>query len=108
MHKKSIQELQEEYELELNKVIKTIKNNKAKLVLLQFPDGLKPNAIVIADELEKRLRKDKTKSQILIWLGSCFGACDVPLQVKNLGVDLIIQFGHSAWQYKNKEIKVLK
>ncbi len=102
MQHKSFSEIEKEYELEIDKVVKTIKKNKAKLVLLQFPDGLKPYSTTIAEEIEKR-----TNAECFIWLGSCFGACDVPLQVEKLRIDLIIQFGHSAWPYKRKDIKVI-
>lgn len=106
MQKKSISELDREYDLELDRIVRTIKKEKAKLVILQFPDGLKPYATVIAEEIEK-----KAKCTCLIWLGSCFGACDVPVQVENIKpkIDLIIQFGHSAWNYNKKSnIKVLR
>ena len=101
MQKKTIEEIEEKYELELDRIIDKIKKEKAKRVLLQFPDGMKPYATVIVDELEKRCEKEKMKIQFLIWLGSCYGACDVP----NLGktgkdVDLIVQFGHSEWKFK--------
>lgn len=101
----SHEDLMQKYDLEIDRVIKTIKKERAKLVLLQFPDGLKPIATHLAEILEKQ-----TKAQILIWMSSCFGACDIPLQVQNLKpkIDLIIQFGHSAWPYKNKSIKILK
>lgn len=107
MEKKSIYEIEREYDLEIEKIVKTIKKQKAKLVLLQFPDGLKPYSATIAEEIENkanenRMEKTGEKVECLIWLGSCFGACDVPLQVEKLGIDLIIQFGHSAWKYKNK------
>ena len=95
-------EIEREYELEIDKIVGTIKEEKAKKVLLQFPDGLKPYSTVIAKYIE-----EKTKANVLIWLGTCFGACDIPLESKRLGVDLIIQFGHSPWPYKNKDIKVL-
>ncbi|MBU1946496.1 MAG: diphthamide synthesis protein [Nanoarchaeota archaeon] len=81
------------YELELNKAVNKIKKNKAKLVLIQIPDGLKPNAELIKKELES-----KTDADVLIWMGSCFGSCDVPENVKKLGVELIIQWGHSEWK----------
>ncbi len=81
------------YNLELQKVIKTINKQKAKLVCIQLPDGLKPNAKLIQEEIEKN-----TKATVLIWAGSCFGACDIPLQLKNLGVDLLIQWGHSEFK----------
>lgn len=89
---KSINEIEKIYDLELNKVISNIKKSKAKLVLLQFPDGLKSYATVIVDYLET-----KTKTKFMIWFGSCFGACDTPVLGKELEkkIDLVIQFGHS-------------
>jgi len=81
------------YNLELDKAVKEIAKSKAKTVLVQLPDGLKPRAKEIKEFLEKN-----TKAEILIWAGSCFGACDVPLEAKNLNVDLIVQFGHSEWK----------
>ncbi len=93
MQKKTIKELEEVYDLELDRVVSEIKKKKANLVLLQFPDGLKPYATIIADYLE-----EKTNSEFLIWLGSCFGACDTPVGLEKIKpkIDLIIQFGHSA------------
>jgi len=82
-----------EYDLELERVASEILKNKAKMVCIQLPDGLKPEAKRIADELEQ-----KTGATILIWMGSCYGACDIPLVVKELDVDLLVQWGHSAWE----------
>jgi diphthamide biosynthesis enzyme Dph1/Dph2-like protein len=81
-----------EYDLELGKAAEEIKKQKVKTVCLQLPDGLKPSAGSIKKELE-----EKSGAEVVIWLGSCYGACDVPLQVKELNVDMVIQFGHSAW-----------
>lgn len=77
------------YDLELKRAESEIKKSKAKTVLIQLPDGLKPYAGEINDFLEKN-----TKAKINIWLGSCFGACDIP-NVK--GFDLLIQWGHNQW-----------
>jgi len=79
------------FNLELEKAVKEIKKTKAKIVLIQLPDGLKPQATSICDYLEKN-----TNAKILIWSDSCYGACDVP----NIKVDLIIQFGHNSLQPK--------
>ncbi|MFH0977792.1 MAG: diphthamide synthesis protein [Candidatus Woesearchaeota archaeon] len=79
-----------EYDLELNRVVATIKKQKAKLVCIQLPDGLKPLAGKISDEISA-----KTKAKVLIWAGSCFGSCDLPQGLEKLGVDLLIQWGHS-------------
>ncbi len=81
----------QQYDLELSRVIESIKKEKAKLVCIQLPDGLKPKANEIQQAIEKN-----TEAGVVIWLGSCFGACDVPLQVEKLGVDLLVQWGHSA------------
>lgn len=78
------------YDLALDDALQHIQASKAKRVLLQFADGLKPQA----DEVQRFLQ-EKTDATILIWGGSCFGSCDIPLEVKNLGVDLILQWGHS-------------
>ncbi|MFO7710294.1 MAG: diphthamide synthesis protein, partial [Candidatus Woesearchaeota archaeon] len=69
------------------RVAQMITAEGAGSVCIQLPDGLKPHAGTIADELER------TGAEIFIWFGSCFGACDVP----NLDVDLLIQWGHSPW-----------
>ena len=77
----SLKELNEIYDLELGKVVKTIKKNKAKLILLQFPDGLKPYATPIVDFLRKQT---SNKVEFLIWLDTCYGACDTPVLGKEL------------------------
>ncbi|MFH1511415.1 MAG: diphthamide synthesis protein [Candidatus Woesearchaeota archaeon] len=78
-----------EYDLELERVVKAINRQKARLVCVQLPDGLKPVANRIVDEIES-----KTKARCVIWAGSCFGACDTPLGLEKLGFDLLIQWGH--------------
>lgn len=78
-----------DYNLELENCVKEIKKAKAKTVCIQLPDGLKPLATKIVDYLQKN-----TDVKILIWAGSCYGACDIP----KLDVDLLIHFGHSKWQ----------
>lgn len=90
MKERNLEDLYEEYKLDLDKAVGLIKENKAKLVLVQFPDGLKQYATAIVDYLE-----EKTKAEFLIYLGSCFGACDYPVGMDKLGIDLTIQFGHN-------------
>ena len=88
---KTLREIEQEYNLELDKIVANIKKEKAKSVLLQFPDGMKPYADVICAELEKKM----PAVNFSIWLGSCYGACDVPAVDDK--VDMIVQFGHSEW-----------
>lgn len=80
-----------QYDLELDKVIKEIKKQKARLVCIQLPDGLKPKA----DEIQEKIEKN-TNAKVIIWLGSCFGSCDIPDLDKK--VDLLVQFGHSYFK----------
>jgi 2-(3-amino-3-carboxypropyl)histidine synthase len=82
------------YELELGAVAEKIRKEKAKIVCIQLPEGLRPKAKQIADELEQ-----KTGAEIIIWQGSCFGACDLPIGLEKLGVDLLVQWGHSEWKH---------
>ena len=91
------------YNLELEKVISVIKKEKAKIVCLQLPDGLKPKATDIAGFIETN-----TSAKCIIWLGSCFGACDLPIEIERIGIDMLIQFGHAKWPYKDKRIKITK
>jgi len=91
------------YNLELEKVIKKIKELKVKRILLQLPEGLKPEAFTIINEIES-----KTKAKCFIWLGSCYGACDLPQGLEKLKIDLIIQFGHSSWPFYSKKSSELK
>lgn len=83
-----LDELQEKYDLELDRILKEIEEKKAKTVLLQFPDGLKHYALDVVDYLE-----EKSKAEFYIFLGSCFGACDTPESDANL----VVQFGHAPW-----------
>ncbi len=78
------------YDLELEKVIKEIKKNKARKVVIQLPDGLKPKATEIKEKLEK-----KSNAEVFIWLGSNFGSCDIPKNFPK-DFDLTVSFGHSV------------
>jgi 2-(3-amino-3-carboxypropyl)histidine synthase len=89
--KMDFSEIQKKYDFEIEKIVNEINSNKYKKVLLQFPDGLKQYATQIVDILS-----EKTKCEFRIWLGSCFGACDIP----NTESDLVIQFGHAPWGVK--------
>ncbi len=80
------------FDLELEKVAEKIKQEKAKLVCIQLPDGLKPKAKEIQDFIEQ-----KTSADVIIWGGSCFGGCDIP-DLGKFKVDLLIQWGHSVFR----------
>jgi 2-(3-amino-3-carboxypropyl)histidine synthase len=62
----------------------------AKHVLLQLPEGLKPEAPKIAKAIEKN------GALPIISVDPCYGACDLALcEAEGLDVDLIVHFGHA-------------
>jgi diphthamide biosynthesis enzyme Dph1/Dph2-like protein len=83
----------EDYDLELGRVVSEIRKNKAKKVLIQLGEGLKPRAQEIQEYIESHI---DGSCQIYFWLNSCYGKCDIPeiIDNKNNDFDLLIQFGH--------------
>ena len=79
-----------QYELEIEEIASKIRKARAGLVCLQLPAGLKMHAADIQDALQK-----KTSAEIVIWGGSCFGACDIP-NLSGTGIKLLVQWGHSG------------
>ncbi len=83
------------YNSEVEKAIAKIKEVKAKIICIQLPDGMKPAAKEITDKIEA-----ETGAKVLIWLGSNFGACDIPLGLDRIGVDMLISWGHNRFHKK--------
>lgn len=81
------------FKINITQAIKEIKKAKAKKVLIQLPDGLKPKATNIIKQLQPYTK------EVHIWTGTCYGACDLP-KVK---YDLILHFGHTAWPFYKEE-----
>ena len=84
-----------EYDLEIDKAIEKVKETQARRVCIQLPDGLKTRAKEICDKIQQA-----TGTQVIIWAGSNFGACDLALDVERLGVDLLLTWGHTEWVYR--------
>ncbi len=81
-----------EYDLELERAKAEIQKSKARQVIIQLPDGLKPKANFIRKSLES------TGARIMIWMPGCYGACDYPIGLESLGFDMLIQWGHCAYR----------
>lgn len=76
--------------LEEEKVKQEIAKIGAKRVLIQLPEGLKPEAPHIAKIVEK------TGALAIVSADPCYGACDLATEeAEALGADLIIHYGHS-------------
>ncbi len=76
--------------MDLDKVIRKINSKNVKNVGLQFPEGLKMQAINIAHSIE-----EECDVNVIISGDPCFGACDVSDYKMKDSVDLIIHFGHT-------------
>lgn len=81
------------YDLEVQRVVDEIKIYGARKVLIQLPDGLRPMAFTLTEEL-----KQNTGAEVFLSGDSCYGACDLALhQAEVLDVNLIIHYGHSRF-----------
>ncbi len=78
------------FDFEEERVRQEISKLNAKLVLLQLPEGLKPEGPRLASIVER------TGAIPIISGDPCYGACDIAIgEAENLGADLILHFGHS-------------
>jgi len=78
------------FDFEEERIKQEITKVGAKRVLLQLPEGLKPEGPRLAKIVEKN------GALPIISADPCYGACDVAVnEAESLGVDLIVHFGHS-------------
>jgi 2-(3-amino-3-carboxypropyl)histidine synthase len=78
------------FDFEEERVKQEILKLKAKRVLIQLPEGLKPEATLLAKIIEK------SGALPIISADPCYGACDLAtVEAESLSVDLIIHYGHS-------------
>jgi 2-(3-amino-3-carboxypropyl)histidine synthase len=78
------------FDFEEERVKQEILKLGAKRVLIQLPEGLKPEAPRIAKAIEK------FGALPIVSADPCYGACDLATaEAEALGVDLIIHYGHS-------------
>jgi 2-(3-amino-3-carboxypropyl)histidine synthase len=78
------------FDFEEERIKQEITKLGAKRVLLQLPEGLKPEGPSLAKIIEK------TGALPLISADPCYGACDLAIaEAERLGIDLIVHFGHA-------------
>lgn len=78
------------YDLDLDVAVAEVRKRGARLVGLQFPDGLRDFSVDVAEWLE-----EETGVPMLVSADPCFGACDLALNLTFLGCDLLLNFGHT-------------
>lgn len=82
----------ESYDMDLDAVAQKVRARPdTKLVGLQFPDGLRD----YATEIEKILRAQTPGVEYVISADPSYGACDLALNLKQLGADMLVHFGHT-------------
>jgi 2-(3-amino-3-carboxypropyl)histidine synthase len=74
--------------LDLSSAIEEISKNGGKRILLQLPDGLKPDVFSYFTELSKHF-------SVIVTSEAFYGACDIGSREVYDGVDYIVQLGHS-------------
>jgi 2-(3-amino-3-carboxypropyl)histidine synthase len=78
------------FDFEEERIKQEISRLNAKRVLLQLPEGLKPEAPRLAKLVEK------AGALPIVSADPCYGACDLATsEAENLGVNLILHFGHA-------------
>ena len=78
------------FDLEEKRLKEVIKKRKPKIVFLQLPEGLKPEAPRLAVVIEE------AGALPIVSSDPCYGACDIAVsEAKILGADLIIHYGHT-------------
>ncbi|MEM0026408.1 MAG: 2-(3-amino-3-carboxypropyl)histidine synthase subunit 1/2 [Ignisphaera sp.] len=81
-----------DYDFEIEDIIKFIEDNKAKKILLQMPEGLQVCSSLIVDSLKTKLG---SSVEIYLSLNPSYGSCLVDeYSASELGVDAIIHIGH--------------
>ena len=78
-------------DLEQDKIVREITRRNAGKILLQVPDGLRPQAFKLARQVE-----GKTSSRVIISADPCYGSCDLAVnEASLLDVDMVVHLGHS-------------
>jgi len=78
------------FDLEEKRLKEEVEKRGAKRVLIQLPEGLKPEGPKLAAAVEK------TGALVIVSADPCYGACDLAIQeAEGLGADLLIHYGHS-------------
>ncbi len=90
------------YDFELGKAAAEVRRRAAKLVVVQFAEGLKVYAEQVIQTLEK-----ETGATMILAADPTWGGCDIEdVQAKLHGADLLIHFGHNDF-CKESEVPVL-
>ena len=82
------------------RVIERLKEIKAKRILLQLPDGLKPHVFDYFNELSKNFN-------VIVSSSGFYGACDTGTMDEWKNVDAVVQLGHTEIPNVNYKVPVI-
>ncbi len=86
------------YDLELDPVLEQLKKDDAKLVALQFPDGLRDFHGPVTKAVEAA-----TGARVVVSADPSYGACDLADdEMEKIGADALIHFGHTEMPHLKK------
>ncbi len=91
-----------EWAYELDRIEEAVDERDARLVGLQFPEGLKRRAPGVVKDLRERLSSDV---HVLISGQPCYGACDLDTDLMRRS-DLFVHFGHSPMKESDRILYV--
>ena len=79
------------FDFEEKRLKEELKKHGAKRVLIQLPEGLKPQGPRLAEVIEA------TGALSIVSADPCYGACDLAIQeAETINADLVVHFGHSS------------
>lgn len=85
------------YDYKIDTIKSKINDLNAKNVILQFPEGLKMDAINVSKEIQEAV----PGINVIIDADPCFGACDLADLKVNKHIDLVIHFAHTPLPIKS-------
>jgi len=90
------------FDFEEERLKEELKKRGAKRVLIQLPEGLKPQGPRLAEVVEA------TGALPIVSADPCYGACDLAIQeAENINVDLVVHFGHSSLINKSERVPIV-
>jgi len=90
------------FDLEEERLKEEIEKRGAKRVVIQLPEGLKPDGLRLATIVEK------IGALAIVSADPCYGACDLAVQdAESLGADLVVHFGHSEMASKPERVPII-
>ena len=85
-----------DYDYKIEQIKSEIERLDAENVILQFPEGLKTDAIDVSNAIQEAV----PDVNIIIDADPCFGACDLADNKVNHHIDLVVHFAHTPLPIK--------